>query len=219
MEIRSHIKEGIILIDKPKGLSSYDVIRRLRREIGMEKMGHSGTLDPLATGLMIVGVGIGTKKLSELIKLPKTYEAEILLGIRTTTGDMEGEVLDEKSPLELDLSEIAPLLESMRGKIVLEVPVYSAVKVKGERLYELARAGKRVNPPEKEMEILNTVFKKCFRSESYYILELVMEVTSGTYIRSIAEEIGRRLGLPATLNNLRRTKIGNYKIENALKLD
>ena len=223
--IRSMERREIILIDKPKGMSSFDIIRFLRKKTGAKRgsagwrMGHSGTLDPLATGLMIIGVDAGTKKLKELIGLPKTYEASVLLGVRTATGDLEGEILESKKVTDLDIKKAKEVVDNLKGKLLLRVPIYSAVKVKGERLYKLARAGKQVNPPEKEMEVLNVVFKRCSKLESCYVLELVLEVASGTYIRSIAEEIGRKLGFPATLSKLRRTKIGKYKIEDAVKLD
>lgn len=210
--------EEIILVDKPKGFTSFDVIRVLRRKLGIRKMGHSGTLDPLATGLMIVGVGEGTKKLGSLIKLSKTYEASVLLGARTDTGDLEGEVLEKKEIREIDVNKVKVVVRGLEGKLFLKVPAYSAVKVKGERLYKLARQGKKVEPPVKEMEVTKARFVDLKKEKDFYTLKIVLDVASGTYIRSIAEEIGRRLCLPATLSKLRRTAIGNYKIKDASRL-
>ncbi len=210
--------KGIILIDKPKGITSFDVIRVLRRKLGIKKMGHSGTLDPMATGLMLVGVSEGTKTLKELIKLPKTYEASVLLGVRTATGDLEGDVLERKAVKEIDTDKVKDVVNGLKGKLFLQVPVYSAVKVKGQRLYKLARKGKKVEPPVKKMEVTKAHFVNLERGNDFYVLNIVLDVKSGTYVRSIAEEIGRRLGLPATLGDLRRTKIGRYKIEDAAKL-
>jgi len=211
-------EKEIILVDKPKGISSFDVIRQLRKKLGVRKMGHSGSLDPLATGLLLVGINEGTKKLKELIKLPKTYEAQILLGRKTTTGDLEGAVLEEKKVGELNIDKVKEILGEVKGKLVLRVPLYSAVKVRGRRLYKAARKGEKIEPPEKEMEIYDIEFRDIRKEDSFYILEVILEVKSGTYVRSVAEEIGRRLGLPATLKDLRRTRIGNYRIEDAEKL-
>ncbi len=214
----SNLIKKILLIDKPKGLTSFDVIRVLRRKLGVRKMGHSGTLDPLATGLMLVGVGEGTKKLQSLIRLPKTYEASVLLGVRTATGDLEGEVLESKKIRDLDCDEVKNVILGLEGKIELRVPAYSAVKVGGIRLYKLARSGEKFLPPMREMEILKSEFKDCFKEGDNYIVKTTLEVSSGAYIRSIAEEIGRRLGLPAVLGDLRRTAIGKYNVKDANKL-
>jgi len=215
----SNLTKEVLLIDKPKGLTSFDVIRILRKKLGVKKMGHSGTLDPLATGLMLVGVGEGTKKLQSLIKLPKTYEASVLLGVRTATGDLEGEVVESKKISDLDCDEAKKVILGLEGKIALRVPAYSAVKVGGKRLYKLARSGEKFLPPVKEMEILKSEFKGCFKDRGNYVVKVTLEVSSGTYIRSIAEEIGRRLGLPATLSELRRTRIGEYEVKDAMRLD
>ncbi len=211
--------EDILLIDKPKGITSFDVIRILRRKLGIRKMGHAGTLDPLASGLMIIGINKGTKKLNEYLKLPKVYEAEVLLGQKTKTGDLEGEVLERKIVDAIDIKKVKTIIKDMKGKITLPVPLYSAIKIKGTPLYKHARKGTDIKPPEKEMEILNIKLTNSFKHEDFYILALTIEVSSGTYIRSIAEELGKKLGIPATLANLRRTKIGKFKIENATKLD
>lgn len=215
---KDDLNKNLILIDKPKGLTSFDVIRVLRKKLGVIKMGHSGTLDPLATGLMIVGVGDGTKKLKELIKLPKTYEAQIFLGIMTETGDMEGRIIEKTAVHNLELHKVKEALESIKGKLRLRVPVYSAVKVGGRSLYKSTRRGEQVVPPEKEMEVYRVEYEDCFRDGDYYVLKALLEVRSGTYIRSIAEEIGRRLGLPATVKELRRLSIGDFSVKDAEKL-
>ncbi len=208
----------ILLIDKPKGITSFDVIRRLRRALGIRKMGHGGTLDPLASGLMLIGVEKGTKKLNDYLKLPKVYEAQVLLGKKTTTGDMEGKVISSKKVEEVDLREVEKVIRSMKGKIILPVPLYSAIKLKGTPLYKHARKGHEIKPPEKEMEIISIKLNSHFQEDDFYILALIIEVASGTYIRSIAEELGKRLNLPATLKELRRTQIGKFKIEKADKI-
>ncbi len=208
----------VLLIDKPKGITSFDVIRILRRKLGIRKMGHAGTLDPLASGLMIIGLNKGTKKLNEYLKLPKVYEAEVLLGKKTTTGDLEGEIIESEKVDSIDIKKVKDVLNKMRGKITLPVPLYSAIKIKGTPLYKHARRGHDIKPPEKEMEIINIKLTNSFKLEDFYVLALTIKVSSGTYIRSIAEELGRRMNLPATLANLRRTKIGKFKIEDASKV-
>ncbi|MCR4330897.1 MAG: tRNA pseudouridine(55) synthase TruB [Patescibacteria group bacterium] len=212
------ITQNILLIDKPKGITSFDVIRALRRKLGVRKMGHAGTLDPLATGLMLVGVGESTKELAALIGLPKTYEAEVLLGLKTDTGDLEGATMEEAVVPEVNEEEVRKVLAGMVGVVPLPVPKYSAVKRGGEALYKKARRGEQVEVPVKEMKIHSCELKKHAPLRDKYVLGIVCEVGSGAYIRSIAEEIGRRLGVPATIKELRRTKIGKYRVEDAEKI-
>jgi tRNA pseudouridine55 synthase len=208
----------IILIDKPYGISSYDCIRRLQKKFGREKMGHAGTLDPLATGLMIIGIKSGTKKLSQYIKLPKTYHVEILLGISTETCDMEGKKLCEVNIEKLDEEKVKKVIKDIVGKIHLPVPIYSAIKVGGEALYKKARRGEMVKTPKKEMEIISTNFISLKKFGEQYIIELSIFVSSGTYIRSLSLEIGRRLSLPAVVYSLRRTSIGDFDITSSTLL-
>ena len=212
--------EKIILVDKPKGITSFDVIRILRRKYKIRKMGHSGTLDPLATGLMIIGIEEGTKELKNLIGLNKEYQASVLLGQQTSTGDMEGEIIKSKKIDKINIQKVEKVLKEITGKILLPVPVYSAIKIKGQPLYKIARKNgyKTIVPPKKEMEIFWIKIKNHHKDGDYYILNLEMKVKSVTYVRSIAEEIGRRLKIPATIKELRRTTIGEFKIENAIKI-
>lgn len=214
----------ILLIDKPRGISSFTVIRILRRELGIKKMGHGGTLDPLATGLMIIGVGAGTKKLTDLIKLPKEYVAEVRIGERRSTGDMEGAVLEEKDVACLDEKEVAEVLHGMLGTLTLPVSAYSAIKKDGVPMYKRARKAEKKGEtiedvPTRDMEVREVELlslvcdgKRCVATVRFY-------VGSGTYIRSLGEELGRRLGYPATLQNLRRTRIGDFYIEDARQLE
>ena len=209
----------ILLIDKPKGITSFDVIRRLRRTLGIRKMGHAGTLDPLASGLMLVGVGTGTKKLAELIKLPKTYVAEILLGERRSTGDLEGEILETRKVSVLSEQEVSEALTSLEGMQELPVPVYSAIKQGGVPLYKKARRGEAVETPVRAMEVIHAKLLKLTLEDERAYLSVRFDVGSGTYIRSLAEALGERLGYPATLNNLRRTRVGEYRVEDAQVID
>ncbi len=211
------IEPGIILIDKPEGISSFDVIRKLRKIRGIWKMGHAGTLDPLASGLMIIALGDATKKLADYLKLPKSYAAEIVLGVRTATGDREGEIL-EAAPARSTDEEVRAAAATMKGKIELAVPAYSAIKVDGKRLYEKARAGETFALPVKTMEVTDFEISSVRQEGERVVVSCTIGVASGTYIRSIAEELGRRLGVPASLQSLRRISIGKWNVEHAEKL-
>lgn len=212
---------NIILVDKPKGITSFDVIRKLRKKLGIKKMGHAGTLDPLASGLMIIGIYQGTKLLDQYLKLPKTYYAEILLGKSTDTGDLEGQILSTKKITEkIQESDIEEILRSLIGTQSFQVPIYSAIKVDGKPLYWYARQG--IAPPRiptKDMEIRTLSLLDSYKSDDFWVLNIRCDVGSGTYIRVLAEEIGKRIGYPATLRNLRRTQIGDFSIHDAQEID
>lgn len=208
----------IILIDKPSGITSFDVIRILRKKLGIKKMGHAGTLDPLATGLLIIGIGEGTKELTRYIKLSKTYEAEILFGTKTDTGDIDGKILDEKPASHISEKEIKNAIEKIVGTHSFSVPFYSAIKVSGVRLYAHARKGTTVEIPKKEMTVYSASLTHIENSGEKVIASVSMDVSSGTYVRTIAEEIGRVLSIPATVRNLRRTRIGDFLIKDAIRV-
>lgn len=218
----------ILLIDKPKGITSFDVIRRVRKQINIKKIGHAGTLDPLASGLMILGVGPGTKKLTQLIKLDKDYIAEVLIGESRTTGDMEGEIVDAVETIALDPAQILVAVSGLVGTVTLPVSAYSAIKIDGVPMYKRARAAEKVggivtDVPVRDMVVhsarvvnIEVVFSDTTMTTINRILVKVnFSVGSGTYIRSLAEELGKRLGYPATLANLRRTRVGEFSIEDA----
>lgn len=208
-------EDGIMLIDKPAGITSFDVIRALRRRCGIRRIGHGGTLDPMATGLLVIGIGAGTKQLKDVIGLQKTYESLVLFGIRTTTGDLEGSIEESKDASVLQEKDILQAISRMRGVFSLRVPRYSAVKQGGIPLYRLARTGKSFVPPIREMKVINTVAHSV-RLGARAEADIEWEVESGVYIRSLAEELGRRLGSPATLASLRRTRVGDMRIEDAI---
>jgi tRNA pseudouridine55 synthase len=224
----------LLLIDKPAGITSFDVIRRLRRHYSdshdgekAPKLGHAGTLDPLATGLMIIGVGPGTKRLTDLTKLNKEYLAEVRIGERRSTGDMEGEVLEDKTvqeTLEVLVSKISSVLEEMVGELELPVSAYSAIKVDGVAMYKRARkaekAGELVTEvPVRTMRVFEAELFTVKKGDDKPYATVRFFVGSGTYIRSLAEELGRRIGYPATLQNLRRTKVGQFEIDTAQEIE
>jgi tRNA pseudouridine55 synthase len=210
---------NIILIDKPVGITSFDVIRILRRTIREKKIGHSGTLDPLASGLMLVAYGKGTKELSRLLRLPKSYEAEVTLGESRVSGDQEGKIVEEADASHLTEKEIAAALKTLVGKQTLPVPAFSAVKVNGTPLYKKARKGQVLDLPLRVMQIEKAKLLGVKQNGERLIARISFSVGSGTYIRTLAEELGRRLSVPASLYSLRRTSIGEYRIEDAQKLD
>ena len=219
----------LLLIDKPKGISSFTVIRQLRRKTGVRKMGHAGTLDPLASGLMLIGVEKGTKKLTGLVGLDKEYVASILLGEQRSTGDMEGEILAERSYAG-DVSKEAVLeaLRALEGEVELPVSAYSAIKKDGMPMYKRARKAAAkgevvIDVPRRVMKVYETELLEIKEIETENCPRLEMKVRfkvgSGTYIRSLAEEVGRLLGYPAVMSDLRRTKVGEYRIEDAKRLE
>lgn len=218
MKSETPLPREILLIDKPEGMSSFDVIRVLRRNREVRKMGHAGTLDPLASGLLIVGVGEGTKKLSDYLKLPKRYEADIGLGMSTATGDREGPTVAQAPAPDISETSAKEILAGITGILSLPVPRYSAIKKNGAPLYVRTRRGENVSPPVREMQVDRAEFCGIRRKKDMVILSVVLDVGSGTYIRSVAEEIGRRLGVPAMLWKLRRTRIGSFDIRHAEKI-
>ncbi len=206
-----------ILVDKPKGLTSHDVIDEVRKITVERRVGHAGTLDPNATGLLIVGVGKkATKKLGNIAKeTRKTYQAEIFLGEERDTDDSEGVVISKaKGILSPTETEVRLMLVTFLGKQRQTPPVYSAVKIKGKKAYELARKGKKVSLKSRKV----VIYSVKLLSYKYPTLVIKVSVSSGTYIRALARDIGKRLGCGAYLKNLRRLAIGKYKVEDAVAL-
>ena len=211
--------QDIILIDKPAGLSSFGVVARVRRRLSMEvgkkvKVGHTGTLDPFATGLLILLANKATKLSNQFLKLDKWYEAAICLGKTSTTGDPEGEIIEQNTEKVPTLEEVKAVVNQFVGQITQTVPAFSAVKINGQRAYQLARRGEAVSMPTRQIEIY------VIEILSYNYPELIIRthVSSGTYIRTLGEDIGKALGVGAYLTALRRTQIGDYQIKNAVKL-
>ena len=212
--------EEILLIDKPAGMSSFGVVARVRRVLSQKagkkvKVGHTGTLDPFATGLLILLTGKGTKKSNEFLKLDKKYEATIRLGKKSTTGDIEGEITEVEGACEVSRERVREVVESFQGKIKQRVPQYSAVKRNGERAYKLARAGREVEMPVREIE----VHKIEILDYKWPELKIGCHVSSGTYIRTLGEDIGEKLGVGGYLTALRRTEVGKYKVGDAVELE
>lgn len=213
------LAEDIILIDKPAGLSSFGVVARVRRRLSEQaekkvKVGHTGTLDPFATGLLILLSNKATKMSNQFLKLDKWYEATICLGKISTTGDPEGEIIEQYPQKIPTLEEIETAVTSLIGQITQTVPAFSAVKINGQRAYQLARRGESVIMPTRQVEIY---FLEVL-SYNYPNLVIRTHVSSGTYIRTLGEDIGKALGTGAYLTSLRRTQVGIYKVSNAITL-
>jgi tRNA pseudouridine55 synthase len=207
-----------LLIDKPKGITSHDVVDRLRKITGVRRIGHAGTLDPNASGLLVVGIGRdSTKKLSQFLKLDKEYDAEIFLGEERETDDVEGKSKSTSlhTTNEISKSEIKKVLKKFTGEQMQKPPIYSAIKIKGKKAYEIARKGE--NPILKPRKI--AIYKIEVFNYKFPILKIRTKVSSGTYIRSLARDIGNILGCGAYLLNLRRTKIGKYDVKDSSDLN
>jgi tRNA pseudouridine55 synthase len=210
---------GFILVNKPKGITSHDVIYKIRRLTGEKRVGHGGTLDPNATGLLIVGVGReATRELDRFTRnKDKTYEAEIILGEERTTDDIEGEIRakGERNVVEVTKNEISEVIKKFTGQMLQTPPAFSAIKVKGKKSYELARKGKAVNLAARKVNISKIDLLKFAPPALYF----ECRVSSGTYIRALARDIGRELGTGAYLKELKRTSVGEYSLNDAVDLE
>lgn len=206
---------GFILIDKPSGPTSHDVVDMVRRATGIRKVGHAGTLDPFASGLLLIAVGKATKAISQFVGLDKEYIATLKFGATSDTMDRTGTITPSEIPCDFDDKDLQAALHAFTGKIMQTPPMYSAKKVKGRKLYELAREGKTIKREPREIMVHG--LKLLERTDDIAIMET--HVSSGTYIRALADDIGKKLKCGAYLEELRRTAIGRYRIEEALAAD
>lgn len=211
--------DQIILVDKPTGISSFGVVARVRRYLTKQagrkiKVGHCGTLDPFATGLLILVSGKNTKRAGEFSGLDKEYEATIYLGARSSTGDPEGEI-EQVSDRQPSLSEIKKVISEFVGKVTQTPPVFSAIKINGRRAYQLARQGREIDMPSRQV----TIYDINIESYIYPYLIIKTKVSSGTYIRSLAQDIGEALGVGAYTTQLRRLSVGEYSVSEAKSLE
>ncbi|MBP9738058.1 tRNA pseudouridine(55) synthase TruB [Candidatus Saccharibacteria bacterium] len=220
-------EDDILPVDKPVGWTSFDVVAKIRGKIRAEytakgkkptkkqlRVGHAGTLDPFATGLLIILLGEGCKKADEFLKLDKTYEFTAKLGEISTTGDPEGE-LTQTEDRKPEIEEVKTALGQFKGEITQIPPAFSAIKVDGKRAYKLAREGKEVVIPPRQV----TIFRLELIDYNYPYLKCVCDVSSGTYIRTLVEDIGKALNTGAYCQQLRRTRIAKYSIEDAISID
>jgi tRNA pseudouridine55 synthase len=202
--------EGLLLVDKPSGMTSHDAVDIVRRWLGTRKVGHAGTLDPMATGLLVLGVGRATRLLRYLGELPKTYAATGRLGEETDTLDADGEIV-RTAPVDVSLAELKRACASLVGESMQTPPAYSAVKVAGRKLYEAARGGEVLEAPARPIRV-DAFDVTAFEGRD---LEARITCSGGTYVRVLVADVGRSLGCGAHLVGLRRTAIGSLRVEEA----
>lgn len=207
--------EGIIVIDKPVGITSFDVIRVLRRNLKERRIGHTGTLDPLATGILVICVGKATKLAQDIEGYEKEYVADLELGFKTDTYDIEGKVLDKVEKFDISYENFEKTLETFKGDIKQIPPMYSAIKVDGKKLYELAREGIEIERKARDVSIKNLEIISFDRAKA----KINCTVSKGTYIRSLIYDLGEKLGTFATMIGLRRTRVGEEDLARSFTLE
>jgi tRNA pseudouridine55 synthase len=207
---------GLVVVDKEPGWTSHDVVARCRRTFGQRRVGHAGTLDPDATGLLLVGLGRVTRTLRFLTALGKRYEAEVVLGTATTTLDSSGEVTGTWDMTEVTLADLRRAAATLTGPIEQVPPMVSAVKIGGRRLHDLARAGEEVERPPRPVTVDRFDVDP---GDGAGVYRVVVECSSGTYVRTLAADLGTALGGGAHLRALRRTRVGSFGLDDAHRLD
>lgn len=213
------VRPGILLVDKPGGITSHDVVSRARRALGTRKIGHAGTLDPMATGLLVLGVEGATRLLTYIVGADKTYEATILLGVATDSDDADGVETARADATEVTDEAIASGIADLTGEIEQVPSTVSAIKVAGRRAYDLARAGEQVELKARRVTVSRFEVRETRRGEGVVELDVVVDCTSGTYIRALARDLGRALGVGGHLTALRRTRIGSLDVAAAATVD
>ena len=213
------VAPGVLLVDKPGGMTSHDVVARARKALGTRKIGHAGTLDPMATGLLILGVESATRLLTFIVGLDKTYEATIRLGATTDTDDADGQIETVTDAGTLDPAAITAAIADLTGEISQVPSSVSAIKVAGRRAYDLVRAGEEVELAAREVTVSRFEVLGTRRDGGYLDLDVVVDCSSGTYIRALARDLGAALGVGGHLTALRRTRIGPFAVVGAASID
>ena len=209
---------GVIVIDKDKGCTSRDVVNKVGKILGTKKVGHTGTLDPIATGVLVLPIGKALKISELIVSEDKEYIARVIIGYETDTLDVTGEKTHEKK-IKITRDDVLKVLDRFKGKIKQQVPKYAAVKINGKKLYEYAREGIDVELPVREVEIYELeLISEIKEVDGYYEFEMKTLVSKGTYIRSLIRDIGNSLGSYGTMKELRRIKQGNFTIDMAYKI-
>lgn len=209
---------GLLIVDKEKDMTSRDVVNEISRIFQTKKVGHTGTLDPLATGVLVLTIGKATKLNEIITATEKEYQVEAILGLKTDTLDITGKVLKEENT-HFSKEEIIDVLNSFLGSYDQEVPIYSAVKINGRKLYEYARNNEKVDLPKRLVTIKQIHLDDLNYDNNQTTIKFTCLVSKGTYIRSLVNDIASKLGTVGTMKNLRRTKQGNYSIKNAYRLN
>lgn len=210
---------GVLIIDKPTGVTSFDVIRDIRKEYGTKKVGHTGTLDPMATGVLPILIGDATKLSDYLMDHDKEYIAVLKLGEKRDTGDSEGNIIETSKIPSLTTKEIESTLKTFIGKISQIPPMYSAIKVNGKKLYELAREGKEIERKPRNVEIYSIELLEAEKNTENIVDKIKFKVncSKGTYIRTLCEDIAEKLGTVGYMQELRRTRVGKFTLEDINK--
>jgi tRNA pseudouridine55 synthase len=213
------VQPGIVVVDKPGGITSHDVVGRCRRIFGTRKVGHAGTLDPMATGVLVIGIERGTKILGLISGTSKTYLGTVRLGQSTTTDDAEGEVLQAIPADHVTDEQVIAATEALRGRIEQVPSAVSAIKVAGKRAYQLAREGEQVELAARSVNIDRFDVLDIRREPGLLDLDVVVDCSSGTYIRALARDVGTALGVGGHLTALRRTRVGGFGLNQARTLE
>lgn len=212
--------DGIIIINKEEYMTSRDVVNIVSKKLNTRKVGHTGTLDPMAKGVLVLAVNKGLKIVEDLTMLDKEYIAEVTLGIETDTLDITGSVLKRYIPRKVEMEELVNVLNSFKGKYNMQVPIYSAIKVNGKKLYEYARSGEYVELPVKNVYIYNIELIDDIKYlEDVIKFRFRCNVSKGTYIRSLIRDICKKLGVIGTMSDLIRTKQGKFSIDSAVNIN
>lgn len=212
--------DGILIIDKTETWTSHDVVGKLRRLLKTKRIGHTGTLDPFATGVLVMLVGQATRLAQFLDKDQKEYEATMQFGFETDTGDLTGEVKGKRQKAKVKIAEVEKVLPNFRGEILQTPPMYSAKKVEGKKLYELARKGVEIERKPVAVTIYELEVKgQRSKVEGQNEIEIRVLCSAGTYIRTLAEDIGRKIGVPCHLSTLRRTRAGKFDLSKAVTIE
>lgn len=219
MILENSLLDGIIPINKPKGMTSHTVVTKLRRILGTKKVGHTGTLDPDVSGVLPICIGKATRLSDYIMELPKTYVGQVTFGISTTTQDASGEIIDKSVVEGLTEESVTQTILSFIGEIEQVPPMYSAVKVNGKKLYEIARQGKEIERKARIVTIYDLKITEIDLKKEYPTVDFVVACSKGTYVRTLCADIGSRLGLPAHMSNLIRIKSGNFPLEKSYTLE
>ena len=209
------MKEGILIVNKPGGITSHDAVSFVRRKFNMRQVGHAGTLDPLATGVLVILLGPSTKLFDRFVVFDKSYRATLRLGLKTTTADIMGETIEQKSAQGIDQKKVEDVFKKFIGEIEQVPPMVSAVKHKGERLYKIARKGQQVERAPRKVRIDDLHVLSFTGGE----VEFFVSCSKGTYVRQLAEDVGEILGCGACISQIERTRVGHFDIKDAVSLE
>ena len=209
------MKNGVIVINKPDGMTSHDVVIKIRSKLGVRRVGHAGTLDPLATGVLVILVGKATKLFNKFVAFDKAYRATLILGTSTTSADIHGKIVEQRPYQHITSQQIRETFDQFAGEIEQIPPMVSAIKMKGKKLYELARQGIEVPRQPRKVRI------DVLRIEKITIPEVTfyLECSKGTYVRQLAEDIGEKLECGACISQIERVQVGEFKIKDAVHIE